>query len=509
MKSLKSLLWIITPLLLLASCKQEDTFSLDFSQTGYYFKWGGDAVTITYGSTNVINVEMKKISEDWQCSVDHASRTITITPPADPGSEEKRNELRTGTLTLTATSEKGGTSTYALTLYIIGDNEILLNEDGKYANCYVASQPVTVYTLDVSCDGGGNPLPTIDDVKILWQSVSGAIKNVAYNASDKTVSFFIDGDDNDEETNDNNLYAQEANAVLAAYDASDNIIWSWHIWIVKSNEESPLNDHSTYTGEDGKTITFMNRNLGAFANHKGESEDTDLIHRSYGLYYQWGRKDPFPRPNSYNCAGGDFESLYTSSGSIVYIAAEETSATNGNVAYTIAHPMTFLTNAACVDESGDGVGDWMNSSDSNLWNDSQKSAYDPCPYGWRVPRSSDFDVLTLSETEDSTDLEIARKRYGWNLTDKSGNTFFYLGGGFCSYYNGKIVNMNYVDENIYPSTPEPWEGYYWTSGTTTDGKQSTCMYFDLKTTRTTINKFHLNYPSKRSNGMQIRCVKVE
>ena len=67
--------------------------------------------------------------------------------------------------------------------------------------------------------------------------------------------------------------------------------------------------------------------------------------------------------------------------------------------------------------------------------------------------------------------------------------------------------MNYK-EDVYPSHPEPWEGYYWTAGTTTDGKQSTCMYFDLTTTRA-INKFNLNYPTKRANAMQIRCVKVK
>ena len=61
---------------------------------------------------------------------------------------------------------------------------------------------------------------------------------------------------------------------------------------------------------------------------------------------------------------------------------------------------------------------------------------------------------------------------------------------------------------VYPSQPEPWEGHYWTTGTTADGKQSTSMYFDLTTTRT-INKFVLNNPSKRANAMQVRCVKVK
>ena len=67
--------------------------------------------------------------------------------------------------------------------------------------------------------------------------------------------------------------------------------------------------------------------------------------------------------------------------------------------------------------------------------------------------------------------------------------------------------MNYK-EGVYPAQPQPWEGYYWTTGVTANNKQSKCMYFDLTTTRT-INKFNLNYPSKRANAMQVRCVKID
>ena len=503
MKTLKTLLLAITTIFIAASCNKEDDFSLSFQQTGYYFKWGGNTINVTYTSTNVAKVELKKISDKWSCEVNHAARLITITPPADPGTEEERNDLRTGSLTLTVTSDKGETSTYALSLYIIADNEIMLNEGGKYANCYVATEPVTVYTFDVTRNGGGQTISNIETVKILWQSINSPIENVSYNKEEGSVTFFIDcaKDSEGEDLFENEQrVVPEGNSVLAAYDASNNILWSWHIWVVKS-AENPLTDHSTYSNG----ATFMNKNLGAFVNHNGNSEDTDLIHRSYGLYYQWGRKDPFPRPLSYNCSGADDERIYNASGSVVYISTEETSATVGNVDYTIKNPTTYIINATSMGENGDGIGDWMSTSNNNLWNDAEKSMYDPCPYGWRVPRSSDFNVLTLSAEEDATDLATARNRYGWSLTDANGNSFFYLGGGFRSYYNGKIVNMNHKGDALYPA-PAPWEGYYWTSGISEDGKQSTCMYFDLTTTRS-INKFHKNYPSKRSNGMQIRCVK--
>ncbi|MBQ5634773.1 MAG: hypothetical protein IIV10_00520 [Alistipes sp.] len=508
MKTLKTLLWVIATILVAVSCKKEENFSLSFQQTGYYFKWGGNSVTVNYTSTNVARVELKNITDKWNCEINHAARTIIVTPPADPGTEEERNELRTGTLSLNVISNKGNNSTYALTLYIIGDKEILLTDGNKYANCYVATEPVTVYTLDVLHNGGGEQLSGVENVKILWQSDNTPIENLSYSKEDGTATFFIDcakDEDGEEDLLENGeRVVPEGNSVLAAYNAAGEIIWSWHIWVVKS-ADNPLTDHSTYSNG----VTFMNKNLGAFANHNGYSEDTDLIHRSYGLYYQWGRKDPFPRPYAYNCSGGNEERLYNASGSSTYTNIAETSATVGNVDYATKNPMIYITNAASMGENGDGVGDWMSSSNSNLWNDAEKSEYDPCPYGWRVPRSSDFDVLSLSAEEDTTDLDAARNRYGWTLTDANGNTYFYLGGGFRSYYNGKIVNMNHKGDALYPA-PAPWEGYYWTSGVSADGKQSTCMYFDLTTTRSqTINKFHKNYPSKRSNGMQIRCVKEQ
>ena len=506
MKTVKTLLWVIASILIAVSCKKGDeNFALTFQQTGYYFKWGGNAVNVNYTATNVVNVTMKSISDNWTCDINHAARLITITPPTDPGTDQERDELRTGTLTLTVTSNKGNTTTYALSLYIIGDNEIALSEGGKYANCYVATEPITVYTFDANHNGGGKAIENIESVKVLWQSFNTPVENVSYSKEEGTVTFFIDcaKDDDGEDIYENDQrVVPEGNAVLAAYNASGEILWSWHIWVVKS-ADNPLTGYSTCSNG----VTFMNKNLGAFANHNGNSEDTDLIHRSYGLYYQWGRKDPFPRPYAYNCSGGNNERTYNASGSTIYFNPEETSATIGTVEYTIKNPMVYITNAASMGENGDGIGDWLSNGNSILWNDAEKSEYDPCPYGWRVPRSSDFNDLTLSAEEDAMDLDAARNRYGWSLTDNNGNAFFFLAGGFRSYYNGTIVNMNHKGDDLYPA-PAPWEGYYWTSGVSSDGKQSTCMYFDLTTTRSqTINKFHKNYPSKRSNGMQIRCVK--
>lgn len=480
---------------------------MEFSSTGLYFQWGGEAQTITYNTVNAASVELKEAEDGWKCTINQSARTITITPPADPGTESGRDKMRDADIRFTLTSKKGKANSYTIKCYIIGDSVVLINQDGKYANCYVLTTPMAAYSLDVSRNGGGQALNNVSDVKIVWQSEHSQIEHLIYDEESTTATFYIDAlknEDNAEEyiKEDGQYIMPNGNAVIAAVNSKGDILWSWHLWCTKASA-NPLEHYSTYSNG----VTFMDFNLGAFANSNGATDKNQLILDSYGLYYQWGRKDPFLRPYYHDCSGSDDEYAYNNAGSIIYVECAESSAETGTIEYTIEHPMTFITNTACVDnEDGDGIGDWMYSSNNSLWSGTTKTLYDPCPYGWRVPAGNDFDCLQLTAEEDNTPLDTARGRFGWMLSDGV-NNHFYLAGGFRSYYDGYIHNMNYK-EDVYPSQPAPWEGYYWTAGTTADGKQSTCMYFDLTTTRT-INKFNLNYPTKRANAMQIRCVKIK
>ncbi|MBQ5843625.1 MAG: hypothetical protein IIW52_02050 [Alistipes sp.] len=507
MKILKFILPVLYLGVALSSCSDNDDFSMEFSQMGLYFQWGGEPQTISYNTVNAASVEMKSVTDGWTCNLDTTKRTITITPPTDPGTDSGREAMREADIRFTITSKSGKSASYTIDCYIIGDSVIFLNDGGKYANSYVLTSPMSAYTLDVSRNGGGQTLSGVAGAKIVWQSKAAMIEHFVYDEENNIVSFYIDAlreEDNEEVyvKEDGKYVMFDGNAVIAVVDSSDKILWSWHLWLTKS-ANNPLEDYSTYSNG----VTFMNRNLGSYANSNGATDNTTLILDSYGLYYQWGRKDPFLRPYYHDCAGNEDQIVYGLSSSAVYVTFEETSAKVGTVEYAIANPMTFITNSACVDsENGDGIGDWLHTPDNNLWSGTTKSLYDPCPYGWRVPAGSDFDILSLTAEEDGMSLDAARGRFGWMLSDGVSN-HFYLAAGFRSYYDGCIHNMNYK-EGVYPSHPEPWEGYYWTAGTTADGKQSTCMYFDLTTTRT-INKFNTNYPSKRANAMQIRCVKVK
>ncbi len=146
------------------------------------------------------------------------------------------------------------------------------------------------------------------------------------------------------------------NALIAAKDASDAILWSWHIWI-------PATPITTNTYGLWNT-PMMDRNLGALvAAVVGEPATSE----SFGTSYQWGRKDPFVGPKS------------ASSGSNATVAGTEVTKIDATMTIeeTIAQPTVIgHTNDA----------DWLTGeSDNTLWQNDVKTVYDPCPPGYKVP----------------------------------------------------------------------------------------------------------------------------
>ena len=68
---------------------------------------------------------------------------------------------------------------------------------------------------------------------------------------------------------------------------------------------------------------MMTRNLGALAN--GNATTSEIL-ASYGLYYQWGRKDPFIGPSTYKISSGQGAAMYNDSGSRTYVTMVASSA---------------------------------------------------------------------------------------------------------------------------------------------------------------------------------------
>lgn len=197
-------------------------------------------------------------------------------------------------------------------------------------------------------------------VELLWEDKKDLIKEVTLASGDKGTASMLRVT-----TNSNNL---QGNAVVAV--RINNVIrWSWHIWVTNY-------DPDVLAGEKVYNNTiFMDRNLGAINTTPGNIG-------SLGLLYQWGRKDPFPGSSAVD---DNLEiALYTLSGGNVAIGKSKVN-NSLNMPTSIINPYTFYY-------STDGNQDWYSNSGTTnnyLWNDTDntKGTYDPCPKGWRVPRS--------------------------------------------------------------------------------------------------------------------------
>jgi hypothetical protein len=147
----------------------------------------------------------------------------------------------------------------------------------------------------------------------------------------------------------------------------DRIVWSWHVWSMPAADAS-----NTYGGDVNTDFHNPNQSLlmkrvlgkGYLATSRGYD----------GLYYQWGRKDPFMQDaalfgvNSQERA----DTLINFDHDTKYNTLSE----------AIMLPTTFFKNT----DYG-GAGDWMYTPYGNAWNgsDGKKTPNDPCPEGWRVP----------------------------------------------------------------------------------------------------------------------------
>ena len=141
----------------------------------------------------------------------------------------------------------------------------------------------------------------------------------------------------------------------------------------------------------------MDRNLGALT--------TDCTQpASRGLYYQWGRKDPFLPAATCQEAVKRADAIYAAG--FEYAENDPRSAASPyevmSLVWSVSHPTTYMNGVFYEDwEEWTSSADWLYVHHPNLWGNmtigmtniiriSHKSIYDPCPPGWKVPCAEDF-----------------------------------------------------------------------------------------------------------------------
>ncbi len=310
----------------------------------------------------------------------------------------------------------------------------------------------------VKHDGAAFTKPQIDGVTnaiLCWQDLPGLVKDVTF--ENGYLVFTVPKES-----------INEGNAVLAVRNASNQILWSWHIWVTNYsiNEDKTVYYDSRYSPPYGQTerlSRMMNVNLGwcspglkTYGNAdrsvriRFKQVGGNLIPSTNGYeftqlhgsvitsgnnpYYQYGRKDPMLP----SIGAGNVDKYQ--SGSLMWAIEGDQVSTemiiqNPNVFYTGVIPFQPLyANPWSVRVSGYG---------QHIANHI-KSVYDPCPLGYIVPPISYFSRFTIANVSDAFDN-------GWNFycgPNNQGETIFLPATGYRMNDDGTLSGVgtgaNYV-----------------------------------------------------------------
>lgn len=291
----------------------------------------------------------------------------------------------------------------------------------------------------------------LNNIQIIWQTKDA----IGDNSNGDKVWIDRRSDASDEFHRKIHVKAgtEPGNALIAAYNKNGEIIWSWHIWVTENDPANvgnavvyytyAWNENGIYTNTRTPGYAVMSCNLGALRDEPANDEsdwldlNTDgpyIDGKTFGMLYQWGRKDPFPpviTSAAYEqpATGTDgytdafTGSHYANDGSTVVGKTNNKdtndlfhSHRNGDkdtkkaIKYAIEHPTVFMTYG----------NNWLQTNDSKLWGaedrtgkksynfelktyqngstkdpvttkvtlcddyGDNKSIFDPCPSGWRV-----------------------------------------------------------------------------------------------------------------------------
>lgn len=210
----------------------------------------------------------------------------------------------------------------------------------------------------------------------------------------------------------------------------------------------------------------MDRNLGATSATPSEAG-------ALGLLYQWGRKDPFLGSSSIS------RSVEAKS-TISWPSPVSSSSSRGTIGYAVEHPTTFIT---LNDSNYDWYYTGSSSTDNTRWQ-SEKTIYDPCPAGWRVPDGDSNGVWNKAGFDDQGyDSSNEGMLFGLGISSPA---TWYPASGFRYYYDGSLSSVGDF-------------GHYWS--VTPDGLDAYYLYFYYNDYVHPTSSYY-----RRANGQSVRCL---
>ena len=414
------------------------------------------------------------------------SRTVTLLFSAN-------NETSSQDATLQAKSEVGSESSPV-------DLSIRTKDGNPYketANCYVVNAP-GYYKFPIVYGNGivggifnlsafnssnyvtynGTKMNTlssawisgVSSASLVWQDANGLIAN--------TISIIQDATDN------NNNYIsfyipkssiKQGNAVIAVKNSSNQIMWSWHIWVTALDVNStqavtssfggtlhtlnfmpvPLGWNSASATVNPKAYTLSVKQEGSGKIANGTVTQAGQTGSASGTctFYQWGRKDPFPPSNGSSLTSTTDKTVYKYDASGISTTSNcwSQSSSSVNIATSILNPSTFYKGSA----------NWCSQDSYELWNVGEddynvdfetitKSVYDPSPAGFRLPETAAFTGFTVDGGNGGTiNGKWENSTCGYTFTN--GVETYWQACGYRAYNSGSLGS---VGSN----------GFYWSAG---------------------------------------------
>lgn len=332
-----------------------------------------------------------------------------------------------------------------------------LSEQGV-ANCYIVPQSSDAgyYSFPAQKINDAAKISDVAYAHLVWSEQKQLVSQVNYNASTGVVSFKYGG---------GNL---EGNALVAVLDANHNALWSWHIWCTDQPQMTTVRK----AGET-KMLGVLDRNIGATytpttaeeCSAISESDATAAI----GMYYQYGRPTPFPKPTSIKNTSTESTAFNASNYELIYgFRAQGQTFAASNEAYSqevaLSYPNRYFVvyytdkSGASVSTSSTAYHTWYTpaynaySNGMNLWYSSRlntvdkKSDNDPCPAGYVVDENNAASGYLHNVTYNRVGWgSDAAKTYGYYYTCPStGNTIYLPAAG----YRNQDGKLSYIGRNF-------------------------------------------------------------
>lgn len=310
--------------------------------------------------------------------------------------------------------------------------------------------------------------------ELVWQDVMDLVTDIKYNAGSNggNISFKVD-----------RFSIQQGNAVIAIKDASNNVLWSWHIWVTDENIDNVI-EVTNYQNVkynimpvnlgwcDDDVTTYAERSCKVRFTAGDASKEVTIRQVSASItirgnhpYYQWGRKDPL-RPS--NGLANTNKTWYDKNGT-----SSQSNPATENFSAGVTCIMNYILKPDVMQYQASGDNAYANlwSVDNTVYtaNDNPvvKTVYDPSPVGFKLPPGNVFTGFTTTGGSTSTSSEIngtwsSSSLKGWNFyTDSSkSKTIFFPASGYRYRSNGMVSNVS-SDGFYWSAVPSsPTKGHY-------------------------------------------------